>query len=434
VRRRIAALTVLAAVLATALFGIPLAVAAARYFIADEHQELEHTADTVALAVSGDLARAQPPAALTHPERGTEVGVYNSGGMLVRGVGPGAPGPLLMRASRGAVASGQINGRYAVAVPVSDGDAITGAVLVTADPAQVYRRIAAAWAAMAGLGTAAVAVSWLLARRQSRRLTEPLERMSLSAERLGAGDFTVRSDACGIAEIDSVNVSLERTAGRLAALIERERAFTADASHQLRTPLTGMQLSLEAALDDPQRDPRPAMREALAAADRLQATVTDLLALARDTPRPLAPLDLDDLMAGLHARWNGALAASGRPLRIATHAHAPGSDFSQACAEQILDVLVDNAHQHGLGTVTVTARDAGGALAIDVSDEGGPISRDARALFVRRSAGARGTGIGLALARSLAESEGGRLNLSSRSPTTFTLIAPPRPDTLDPHE
>ncbi|MCU1657059.1 MAG: integral rane sensor signal transduction histidine kinase [Pseudonocardiales bacterium] len=419
-------LTVLAAVLATALFGIPLAAAAARYFIADEHNELVRTADTVAVAVSGDLARAQKLPALARPEPGTQVGIYDPGGRLVGGAGPTKAAALLARASGGTTASGQINGRYAVAVPVSDGDTIAGVVLVTAGHAQVNRRIGAAWLAMAGLAAVAVAASWLVARRQARRLTNPLERLSLAAERLGAGDFTVRSEASGIAEIDSVNSSLDRTADRLAALIERERAFTADASHQLRTPLTGLRLGLETALDDPAADPRPAMRDALAAADRLHTTVTDLLALARDTPRSNVALDVDALVAEVHDRWNGILAAHGRPLRIAVHAPVPVSDLSHACAQQILDVLVDNAYQHGQGTVTVTVRDAEDALAIDVSDEGPPITRDVRSMFVRRSADATGTGIGLALARSLAESEGGRLNLTAASPTTFTLLVPAR--------
>jgi len=413
---------VLAAMLATALFGIPLAAAAARYFTADEHNELERVADAAALAVSGDLARSQNPAALPRPEAGTEVSVYNPSGVRVSGTGPAVPGPLVAHAGGGTVASGQIDGRFAVAVPVSDGDTIAGVVLVTAGRAQVYRRIGEAWLAMIGLAAGAVAVSWLLARRQVRRLTDPLEQLSRAAERLGAGDFSVRTEPGGIAEIDSVNASLNSTAHRLGALVDRERAFTADASHQLRTPLTGLRLGLEAALETPGRDPRPAMLDALAAADRLQATVTDLLALARDTPRSAEPLDLDKLLQEVRDNWNGVLAAHDRPLRIEVRAPVPMADMSHACAQQILDVLLDNARQHGRGTVTIGVRDAEDALAIDVSDEGRPITRDPQGLFVRRSAHATGTGIGLALARSLAESERGRLILTTRYPPTFTLL------------
>ncbi len=250
--------------------------------------------------------------------------------------------------------------------------------------------------------------------------------MTLAAERLGAGDFSVRTHPAGIAEIDSVNASLNRTADRLGALIGRERTFTADVSHQLRTPLTGLRLRLEAALDDPSADPGPAMRDALAAADRLQATITDLLTLARDIPRAPTALDLETLLQLIHERWNGVLAAEGRPLRIVQHPPLPPSGLSPTSALHILEVLVDNARRHGHGAVTITARDAGDVLAIDVANEGPPISRDAQALFVRRSDDATGTGIGLALARSLAESEGARLSLTDPRQPTFTLLTPRR--------
>ena len=432
-RRRIVGLTVLAAVLTTALFGIPLAVAAARYFIADEHNELEHIADTVALAASGDLMRSRDRAATSALEADTQVSVYDSSGLRLTGTGPATPGPLLGSATQGTVTSGTINGRFAVAVPVSDGDTVVGAVLVTAGHAQVYRRIGEAWLAMFALAAAAVAAAWLLARRQVRRLTGPLDALTLAAERLGAGDFSVRTHPAGIAEIDSVNASLNRTADRLGALVERERTFTADVSHQLRTPLTGLRLGLEAALDDPAADPGPAMRDALVAADRLQATITDLLTLARDIPRAPTALDLDTLLQQIRERWNGVLAAEGRPLRIVQHPPLPPSPLSAPTALHTVDVLIDNARRHGHGAVTITARDAGEVLAIDVANEGPPITRDAQALFVRRSDDATGTGIGLALARSLAESEGARVTLTDPRQPTFTLFTPRRigsPDVL----
>jgi len=223
-----------------------------------------------------------------------------------------------------------------------------------------------------------------------------------------------------------VNASLNRTADRLGALIDRERTFTADVSHQLRTPLTGLRLGLEAALDDPGANPGPAIRDALVVADRLQATIADLLTLARDIPRAPTALDLDTLLQLIHERWNGVLAAEGRPLRIVQHPPLPPSGLSPTSASHIVDVLIDNARQHGLGVVTVTVRDAGDVLAIDVANEGPPITRDAQALFVRRSDDATGTGIGLALARSLAECEGARLSLTDSRQPTFTLLSPRR--------
>ncbi|MGH3911411.1 MAG: sensor histidine kinase, partial [Pseudonocardiaceae bacterium] len=205
----------------------------------------------------------------------------------------------------------------------------------------------------------------------------------------------------------------------------RERAFSADASHQLRTPLTGLRLRLEAALDRPGQDLRQAITGGIAAADRLEQTVEELLELARDTRKPGgAPLDLLSLLEEIERGWHDRLAVENRILQVAVDPHAPLSPASTAAVRQVLTVLLDNAATHGSGTVTVAVRDAADALAIDVSDEGLGITAPEPELFTRRSRLANGHGIGLALARSLAEAEGGRLRLTRPAPPTFTLLVP----------
>lgn len=426
-RGRIVRLTVMAAVLAICLFGLPLAIAVARYFVADERGELERLADTAAISVSGDLGRAELLPAIAGRERGTQIAVYDPAGNRVAGDGPPRADRLVGGALHGAISSGRLGGRLAVAVPVSDGDTVAGAVLATTGTGAAYARIGLAWLAMVGLGGAAAAMSWLLARRQARRLTRPLEAVSVAAERLGGGDFSIHAPHTGVAEIDSVSVALNRTADRLGSLVERERAFSADASHQLRTPLTGLRLGLESALDNPDSDHRATIREALAAADQLENIVTDLLALARDQPRESDPLDIAELVRSVRERWNGRLAAKGRPLRFALSDPLPGTRISTPAVTHILEVLLDNADRHGRGAITVTVRAASDAVAFDVATEGPPLSGDPRELFLRRSPSANGHGIGLALARRLAESEGGRLRLTNADPPTFTLLVPGTP-------
>jgi signal transduction histidine kinase len=415
-------LTILAATLATCLFGIPLAVATAHYFTVDEQRELEHMADVTAVAVSGDLAKARNPADLPVHESGTQMTVYDATGARVGGPGAQPPAGIVRAALRGTVASGSLGGRIAAAVPVSDGDTVVGAVLVTSDHSQVYARIARTLAGMLGLANVAIGVAWVVARRLSRRIAGPVERLAVAAERLGDGDFGVRTAPAGIPEIDTASDSLNRTAERLGNLVDRERAFATDASHQLRTPLTGLQLGIESALETPDADLRSALSDALATARRLESTVTDLLALARHGPQGEHALDVHELTGEVREQWAGLFAEAGRPLRVAVERDLPPTFLSHAAAKQMLDVLVDNALSHGRGAVTVTARAAEGALAIDVSDEGPAIDVDPRELFRRRSA--NGTGIGLVLARRLAESEGGRLVLSSRQPPSFTVFAP----------
>jgi signal transduction histidine kinase len=153
------------------------------------------------------------------------------------------------------------------------------------------------------------------------------------------------------------------------------------------------------------------------AADRLERTVNDLLALARNTETTTVA-NLRELLDEVESTWHGPLATQGRPLAIELNG-APHPRAAQAAVRQILNVLVDNAFTHGQGNVRVTARDAGDALAIDVTDEG-PGILPADDPFTRKTG--KGHGIGLALARSLAEADGGRLVHAQAA--TFTLLLP----------
>ena len=420
-RRRITWLAILVSAVAVLLFAGPLAVAVARYFAADERNELQRGAATIAAAVSGDLSRGRfAPSPRT--ESGQQVTVYDRSGRRISGDGPPSAGPLARRAIGGTAGTGSVSGRLAAAVPVSDGDTITGVVLATAARDQLDHRILIAWASMAGVAAAAVAAAALLARGIARRLSRPVEALARTADRVGGGEFTARASQTGVEELDALAAAMNHNAGRIHHMIQRERAFSADASHQLRTPLTGLRLELETALANPEENPRPAMQAALRAADRLESTIAALLTLARDTPSAAA-VSIGELTEIAHERWHAQLARSNRPLRLIT-ATDPGQEVlcSKPAVEQILDVLLDNARRHGRGAVTVTVRTASDAIAVDVADEGQPLRGDPRSMFQRRTAGVDGHGLGLALARTLAEADGGRLVLSRSHPPTFTLL------------
>ncbi|MFF7079151.1 ATP-binding protein [Streptomyces lavendulae] len=139
------------------------------------------------------------------------------------------------------------------------------------------------------------------------------------------------------------------------------------------------------------------------------------------TAPPASGQAVGDLLEAVEHRWQGVLARDGRRLAVvwepaSAHLSVPGRT-----TDQILDVLLADAHRHGAGSVSVSLRDMGSALALDVTDEG-TAGLDARAIFERGTGD--GSGIGLALAREMTEAAGARLSLSGTAPTRFTLLLP----------
>jgi signal transduction histidine kinase len=194
-------------------------------------------------------------------------------------------------------------------------------------------------------------------------------------------------------------------------------------SHQLRTPLTGLRLHLETALANPTVDSNTAMTVALGEVDRLERTIDDLLALARDVGSDGEPLDVREVIGDVEQSWHGRLAAAGRPLRVEIERDIGTAQASRGAVRQVLDVLIANAQTHGQGAVRVSAQRVPGGVTVDVSDNGPGVEGDTRAIFERRSGGDTNHGIGLSLARSLAEAEGGRLLLVEPGPKpTFRLV------------
>ena len=432
-RTRIIGMAVLTSVVAICLFGVPLAVAVLDYSLQQERSHLVRVASDVAINVAGevyDKAAVDPEDVQDVGDDGEhiEAAVYDENGKQLAGSPLGEGAGVLAPALHGDVKAGTHGDALVAAVPVTHSADVIGAVLVAAPRSAVLAQVALVWAAMAGLAVTAVTIAWLVGCRQARRLARPLEDLEDSARQLGDGDFSIRSRKGGIKEIDSVGTALDTTAARLDDLLTRERAFSADASHQLRTPLAALRLRLEAALERTDEDPRSAIAASLTDADRLEATIEELLTLARaGDAGSAAPINLSALLGELSPEWAARLALHSRDLDVRIDPDSPDPCASIAAVRQVLAVLVDNAAMHGGGTVTISVREASGAVAIDVSDEGPGVHDSEDLLFARRPDRHDGHGIGLALARRLAEAEQGRLELIRPAPAVFTLLLPTLP-------
>ena len=427
--RRIFLTTLAVTILAVALFGIPLAIVVDRRIHDDALIELERAATAAAVRLPSDVATAGATD-LPPTESSVRLGVYDGRGRLVSGTGPPGPDAVVAATIDGAVHDGIVGDERVVAVPLA-GTPPGGAVRAAESRGEVRSRALRTWLAMAGLGALAVAVAAGAGALLARRLTRPVRRLRDASVRLGDGDFTATAPHSGMAELDDAADALNATAARLGALVERERTFAADVSHQLRTPLASLRLSLENELAHPRPDHALALNEALVDVDRLDATLADLLTLAREIPARRVPVDLGDIVRTAEARWVRRLGAEGRALRVEIDPGTRDVLASAAAVATVLDVLVDNALRHGRGVVSIRAAPAPptGALVI-VSDEGTLAVADEE-LFARRSLPPGPHGIGLALARSLAHAEGLRLVVASRRPTAFELVlpgAPPAPD------
>ncbi|MEP6696410.1 MAG: HAMP domain-containing sensor histidine kinase [Pseudonocardiales bacterium] len=421
-RRRIRTGILGVTVVAVLLFALPLGFAVSRLYRGEEIARLQRDATrVVALVPDNPVSPAGSVQLPTSAADDPRVGLYTPSGARVGGHGP-SRSALAAAARDGRVHQGTERGQLVVTVPVPSDTAIVAVVRTAVAASTVTDRTRRSWAAMALLGLVALGVAGVLARREGRRIAAPLERLTGAARALGDGNFAIPVDRSGIREADAASEALRDTAAQIGKLLERERAFSADASHQLRTPLTGLLLGLESALDRPDADLRAALDTAITRGRHLQTTIDDLLSLRRDGGE-VSALDLDVEVRAAADRWRPQLAAKGRGLAVDVRPAIGAVNAAGPAVRQILDVLIGNALEHGTGTVSLTASDVGDAATVEVSDEGAGLPGEPDDAFIRRSPDASGHGIGLALARSLAEAEGGRLLVRHGGPRpVFALL------------
>jgi signal transduction histidine kinase len=417
---------------------IPLALTLDRRARAEFERENIIRATTVAQDVGAENLRPNRTTTLGGIVRdaaaqvgGRVIVVDRSGALIADSLGPasgqpyatpGRPeiGAALANTPTSVIRSSQDLGTdiMATAVPIVDErpgaqPAVVGAVRITQSMAAVNENVRRVTYGVLAIGAGGLLAGLILAVALSASLSRPLRRLADAAQRFGSPDLSVRvGPVSGPTEVTQVATSFDAMADRVQASAEAQEAFVANASHQLRTPLTGMKLRLEGAIAD-ERDAsvRAELVAAEAEVDRLSVLVTRLLAMAAgDQHGPASRCDLSEVAHDAVARRRAA------GIRIAgEHAEA----FVHAAdVAQIIDTLLDNAATHAPGPVEVSTGAHNRDAWIAVRDHGPGMSPEVRARVTDRfyrapGAPPGGSGLGLAIVRELAESDGGALTIEA---------------------
>ena len=416
-------------------------------FANSEHRYLESQVQTDGYALASRageaMADSAAPAGLDrldnlarsfHRQTGLRAVIVDAGGTVVAAVGAGEPPigrdlgkrPEMVAAARGRQSSGDRSTPsgdvLSVTVPVVSSDGSVGAVRVSALLAVVTERTREHWLILGALGGVVAMIVLLVSVLLARSFTRPLAELGASAARLGDGDLSARVRVPDDPpEIHGLARSFNATAARIETLVLAQQAFVADASHQLRTPLTALSLRLEN-LEEEGSDFRVEdLQGARTEVRRLARLVDGLLTLARaeDATAPTADVDVAAVLTGRRDAWEAAASERGVLLDVAIE--APVVRSVPGRLEQILDNLLSNALDVApAGTaVTVTAARADAAVRIEVCDAGPGMTPEQRARafdrFWRAEPSRRdrgGFGLGLAIVGRLVAADGGTVELT----------------------
>ena len=325
-----------------------------------------------------------------------------------------------------------ISGRTVTAVASSPSGV---SVQLTSSASGALRRIAWVCALFGGGMALSMAIGWLMARSLSRDLSAPLIYLAAQAEQIGSGGVRARMESSGIEEIDLVSEELARTGERMAGRLAAERQAAADASHQLRTPLTALSMRLEEIeLISSEEDVRAEARTCLEQVERMTNVVTELLDVSKRSSGQTEAIHILEVFNTAREEWEDQFEAAGRSLIFLDEAERPILADAGKLG-QVLATLIENSLRYGDGATRVWAH-AGSSkrgVVIEVSDEGEGIDESlAPDIFEKGVSGHGSTGIGLALAHDLAKAMGGRLELKTRRPPVFTVSVAAIPASLDP--
>lgn len=386
-----------------ALFAVPAAYLLADAVQDQQQQRTDRTASLAAAAVGARLAAGVTVddaylAALRAPGERLEY-VTSDGRRLSAGSSPAAS--------------------LSSTSPVPGG----GTVTVSRSRSTVADQVADDVLPLAALGLLLAAASGVLGVLVARRFARPFGDLSEVAADIGAGRFDTPVPRYGVREADQLGRTLRDTARRLDTLVARERSLSVAASHELRTPITALRLSLEDLTLWKQVPPEVVdeLRQAIAQVDRLGDAVTELLEVRRDdVAEEQVAVDLVELATTAVEPWRSRLVEQDRRLVLKTSAPVPAWT-SPEVVTRVVDALLAHAADRGAGTVTVDVSALRTVLRVRVSDQG-----DRRLPSGVLHGDGTSEAEGLADAAMLAESIGGYLTVQDAPQTRLLLVLPHR--------
>jgi signal transduction histidine kinase len=293
-----------------------------------------------------------------------------------------------------------------------------GRVTVSEDGSVQSDRVSGALLPLVLLALALAVAAAVIGSLLARRLAHPFRRLAENASRIGDGHFDTEVHHSSIKEAEELGNALRRAAAQLGGLVQRERELAVVASHELRTPITALRLSLEDLTLWPQTPPDVAaeLQHSLTEIDRLSGVISSLLEQgARGHLGNVTQTDLGELVEEVAARWSDRGAALGRSV-VAGGSDAISLPLHRASVDQVLDVLVEHALQHGEGTVTIDAARFSTHARLRVADES---ERTLATGIVHAEAGEA-----LASAGAQAESIGGYVGVEDVSHSVLVLALP----------
>jgi signal transduction histidine kinase len=436
------------------IIEIPLGVVFARAERDRLIAAVERDATVVATVVedtleTGATSGLDSVAAAYQDRTGGRVVIVDRQGVTVADSDPPAPGrrdlstrPEIAAALRGEHTAGSrssatLGGTFLyVAVPVASQGQVYGAVRITYPTAAVDARVRRVWLALAGVAVVVLGVVALVGFALARSTTRPMRRLEQATTAVARGDLGARAPSDqGPPEVRGLAAAFNDMAARLGRLLGAQQAFVADASHQLRTPLTALRLGLENLEEKMPPAAAGDLGAAAAETGRLARLVDGLLVLARAEAAPSRRevVDLAAVVADRQAAWAPLAAEQDVELTVQPGPTAPVWAVPGA-VEQVLDNLLENALRVAPvgSSIELAIRQAEGWVELHVTDHGPGMPADQRQRAFDRfwrapSAGPDGTGLGLAIVRQLLEASGGIAELRPNLGGGLNAVARLRP-------